>query len=167
MLHTMKTTRRLLSGVAGQFFGETGFANSQRYGKYGRAKLRPFSRRQRETGRSGLNIQLETAIDWWMKSLFNAPPREIPLNLSSMDTVVTYSDGESSNAGVGVAIWSTRLPEMRPRAGFLMVPAPIRRLWAYQKDSDVDILEVEAIGHLTLLKLGGHTAALPLGPLHR
>ena len=73
MLHTMKTTRRLLSGVA----GKAGFANSQRYGKYGRAKLRPFSRRQRETGRSGLNIQLEAAIDWWMQSLFNVPPREI------------------------------------------------------------------------------------------
>ena len=152
MLHTMKTTRRLLSGVAGQFFGKAGFANSQRYGKYGRAKLRPFSRRQRECGRSGLNIQLEAAIDWWMKSLFNAPPREIPLNLSSMDTVVTYSDGEGSDAGVGVAIWSTRLPQMRPQAGFTFVPDPIRRLWAYQKDSDVDILEVEAIGPLILLE---------------
>ena len=41
MLHTMKTTRKLLSGVAGQFFGKAGFANSQRYGKYVRAKLRP------------------------------------------------------------------------------------------------------------------------------
>ena len=35
-----------------------------------------------------------------------------------------------------------------------MVPDPIRRLWAYQKDSDVDILEVEAIDHLILLKTG-------------
>ena len=78
MLHTMKTTRRLLSCAAGQFFGEAGFANSQRYGKYGRAKLRPFSRRQRETGRSGLNIQLEAAIDWWMQALCNAPPQEPP-----------------------------------------------------------------------------------------
>ena len=33
-----------------------------------------------------------------------------------------------------------------------MVPEPIRRLWAYQKDSEVEILEVEAIGPLILLK---------------
>ena len=84
--------------------------------------------------------------------MFNAPPREVPLKLSNMHTVVTYSDGERSEAGVGVTIWSTRLPEMKPQAGFLMVPEPIRRLWAYQKDSDVDILEVEAIGPLILLE---------------
>ena len=78
VLHTMKTTRRLFSGVAGKFFGKAGFANSQRYGKYGRAKLRPLFLRQRESGRSGLNIQLEAAIDWWMKSLFNAPPTRDP-----------------------------------------------------------------------------------------
>ena len=33
-----------------------------------------------------------------------------------------------------------------------MVPEPIRRLWAYQKHSDLDILEVEAIGPLILLE---------------
>ena len=33
-----------------------------------------------------------------------------------------------------------------------MVPEPIRRLWAYQKDSDVNILEVEANGLLILLE---------------
>ena len=33
-----------------------------------------------------------------------------------------------------------------------MVPEPIRRLWAYQKHSDLDILEVEAIGPVILLE---------------
>ena len=33
-----------------------------------------------------------------------------------------------------------------------MVPEPIRRLWAYQKDSNVNILEVEANGLLILLE---------------
>ena len=44
----------------------------------------------------------------------------------------------------------------------------IGRLWAYQKDSEVDILAVGAIGPFDPpRKLGGHPAPLPRGALHR
>ena len=41
--------------------------------------------------------------------------------------------GKGSDAGGGVAIWRTRLPAMRPQAGFIVVPDPIWQLWPYQK----------------------------------
>ena len=145
LLHVMvniKDNRRLLPALAGQVYGKMNFANSQHYGKFGRAKLRPFSRRQHEKGRAGLNPQLESGV---------APPKEIPLSLADMHTVVSYSDGEGADAGVGVALRSSRLPEMRPQAVFLEVPPVVRELWEVQRGSGFDILGIEAIGPIVPL----------------
>ena len=82
-----------------------------------------------------------------------APPRPIPWRLEDRPMVVSYSDGEGSDAGVGVAIWTERLH--RPQAGRLDVPKEIRRLWASQRvaaSGDLyDIQEIEGIGPLLVL----------------
>ena len=75
--------------------------------------------------------------------------------------VVSYSDGEGSDAGVGVAVWCSELLGDVPRAGFLEVPYEVRKLWASQKAHALahssseeefrDIIEIEAVGPLVML----------------
>ena len=57
-------------------------------------------------------------------------PRTIPLNMGCMDWCVSYADGEGADAGVGVALWSSRL--QKPVAGFLYGPVEVRNLWLAQ-----------------------------------
>ena len=56
------SSRSLTAGLAGQLVGQFGFSCSQFFGRWGRAKLRPFSRRQHEPGRFALNDQLRSAL---------------------------------------------------------------------------------------------------------
>ena len=74
------------------------------YGQLGRAKLRPLKRRQHERGRTNLNHQLLSAIEWWLQLLNSQIPEAIPLSVDQWPTVISYSDGEGDAAGVGVAI---------------------------------------------------------------
>ena len=72
--------------------------------------------------------------------------------LEELDTVVSYSDGEGARAGVGVAVWSSRLPD-GPLAAFLEVPDYIRQLWDSGKITDHnDIFLIEAVGPLAVLE---------------
>ena len=74
---------------------------------------------------------------------------------------MTYTDGEDSDAGVGVAAWCSELFDDVPIAGFLEVPREVRQPWPKQKEharyhatSDEefqDIIEIEAIGPLVML----------------
>ena len=68
--------------------------------------------------------------------------------------VVSYSDGEGSDAGFGVAIWSQGAP---PLAAFMEVPTVVRDLWTRQRmttwDEYRDIYEIEAIGPVMVLHL--------------
>ena len=148
----------LTSGHAARVHGRLGFAATQLYGRLGRAKLRPFVRRQYESGRTTVNIQMESALKWWLKELCHIRPRQVPRSLATRTTIVSYSDGEGAGACVGVALWDPRLP--RPLAGILTVPANIRELWRDQKEISTiagsdqgfnDIFEIEAIGPLLLL----------------
>ena len=70
--------QRLPPGLAGQLWGKLSFACTQIYGRFGRAKLRPFSRRQHEPGRHNLNVQLRSAIFWWLEVLPRAPSESHP-----------------------------------------------------------------------------------------
>ena len=54
--------RNLGPALAGQIFGQLGFACTQFHGRWGRAKLRAFVRRQHDLGRFGLNPQLESSL---------------------------------------------------------------------------------------------------------
>ena len=81
-----------------------------------------------------------------------APPRTIPWKVSECDVVVSYSDGEGGDAGVGVAIWSKRLTT--PEAGRMRIPDDVRQLWAHQKARSTelfDIQEIEGIGPLIII----------------
>ena len=66
----------------GQIWGQLGFAQSNMCGKFGRAKLRPFKRRQYER-RCNLNEQLIAAIHWWIFTLSHPPCREILSDVKS------------------------------------------------------------------------------------
>ena len=71
--------------------------------------------------------------------------------------VITYSDGEGSDAGVGIAAWCPARIGPVPLAGFLEVPWEVRSLWARQRERQLlddelhDIIEIEAIGPLLIL----------------
>jgi hypothetical protein len=145
---------RLDGGLAGSVWGKLGFAMNALYGKYGRAMLRPLSRRQHER-RNNLNRQLEACLKWWRKLLTSYVPRAIPTSLEGLPVAVSYSDGEGSG-GFGAALWHPSLRQ--PRAAFLEVPRQIRALWAMQKERDLslefsDIYEIEAIGPLVVASM--------------
>ena len=85
----------------------------------------------------------------------------------SKKLVISYSDGEGSTAGVGIAIWSEG---DETEAGYIRTPAAIRRLWSRQKEiggEHHDILEIEALGPVG----AGYVARAPQGraldPLYR
>ena len=117
--------------------GKLGFAGTTQFGRMGRAKLRPFSRRQHESGHHNLNPQVRCSL-----SLHTAPP-----------LVITYSDGEGADAGVGVAVWAAACAPDEALAGYMAMPSVIRRLWSRQRaNTDLnDIYQIEAIGPLLVL----------------
>ena len=99
---------KLGSGRAASICGKLVFTFAALAGRSGRAMLRALRRRCHER-RTNLNPQLIFSIDWWIRVLRRAPPRPIPWKISSSNLVVSYSDGEGGDAGVGVAIWSSLL----------------------------------------------------------
>ena len=151
----------LSPALSGQIFGQLGFACSQFHGRWGRAKLRAFVRRQHDSGKWALNDQLRSSLHWWIDNLPVAPPRSVFVTSQRRHLVITYSDGEGSDAGVGVAAWCPAFLGDVPLAGFLEVPREIRKLWAKQKahaakhssseEEFRDIIEIEAVGPLVML----------------
>ena len=118
------------------------------WGRYGAAKLRPFARRQRDS-HSTLNPQLLTSIHWWLATLAgNKFPRQVRL-FTDLPTMVSYSDGEGSHAGVGVALWIAGNPT--PLAAYMRCPREVRLLWQKQRDNGNDIFQIEAVGPLLVL----------------
>ena len=73
------------------------------FGRFGRAKLRPFSRRQHEHRQFWLDHQLTSALKCWLQILSCSLPRLVPTHLSTRRKIVSYSDGEGSEANIGVA----------------------------------------------------------------
>ena len=65
--------------------------------------------------------------------------------------MVTYSDGEGANAGLGIALWSSRCAR-GPLAAYCETPEAIRRLWDKQKAAEHRVIFlIEAVGPLALL----------------
>ena len=100
--------RELESCNGRQIVGSLGFSCTQMFGRFGRAKLRPFSRRQHEHRQFWLNHQLTSALKWWLQILSCSPPRLVPTDLSARRRIFSYSVGEGSEAGIGVALWEKR-----------------------------------------------------------
>ena len=90
------------------------------------------------------------SLAWWAAELPRTPPRIIPTSIENRNLVVSYSDGEGSNAQIGVAFWTEG---RQPIAGVLRVPECVRQLWDHQQCQlrFNDIYEVEAVGPLILL----------------
>ena len=152
ILTAIQEDEKLSCGLAGQVWGKLQHASSMLWGKFGSAKLRLFVRRQHEPSRLSLNPQLRHAIAWWIKVLHSRRyPREVPISPVDMPWAVSYSDGEGSEAGVGVAVWASGWD--RPLAAYLKVPREVRRYWRPSVDGvdPRDIFEIEAIGPLVVL----------------
>ena len=147
-LEGILSANRLTAGLAGQMWGKLQHACSMLWGRYGAAKLRPFSRRQRD-GYTTLNPQLRSSIEWWLTILrSSAMPRQVTL-LQHKRTLLSYSDGEGAQAGVGIGLWIPGNPT--PLAAYVKIPREIRLLWAQQQATPTDIYQIEAIGPLLVL----------------
>ena len=62
ILSDIETRSSLGCAEAGSIFGQLGFSCTQFFGRWGRAKIRPFSRRQHEPHRFSLHAQLRSSI---------------------------------------------------------------------------------------------------------
>ena len=145
------TDERLTPGLAGKLWGRLQFATTQAYGKAGKAMLRALNRRQHESGRSNLNVQLCASLGWWLEHLPHLPPRPVPTDIHKRPVVISYSDGEGADGQVGIAVW--RQGELMGRAGVTRVPEDLRAKWDTERklDRHNDIFEVEAVGPLLVL----------------
>ena len=151
-LRGITQSQRLPPGLASSLVGKLQFTTVAFAGHFGKAMLRSIRRRSYEH-RSNMNPQLLATLDWWLRNLNNAPSRPIPWMISGRKLVVTYSDGEGADAGVGVAIWCDEL--RLPQAGRMMVPECVRRMWSSTRGSPddplYDIQNIEGIGPLIAL----------------
>ncbi len=152
-LQGVAQTQRLTPAFASKLYGRLNFACTQMWGRTGRARLKAFLRRIYER-RDNYNMQIATAVAWWLAFLRDYRPRPVPLVLRTERAVVTYSDGEGTDAGVGIAIWHD---DDRPRAAYLSVHTEIRRAWSAQRALQLqteefsDIFCVEAVGPLAII----------------
>ena len=140
----------LTSGVAASLAGKLGFTISATFGRIGRSQIRPISARAYSYKRK-LHDHLKACLVWWLRYLRTYSPRPVPTSLELLPTLVSYSDGEGGDAGIGVAVWVPWL--RRPLAAFLTVPESIRQSWAVARGTDQcnDIFVIEALGPLVLL----------------
>jgi len=139
------------SGQAASLSGKLGFTITGTFGKVGRAKIRPILRRAYSSHRT-ISYQLLCCLVWWRKFFRCYEPRPIPMCLRSLPTIISYSDGEGSLAGVGVAAWCPWLEH--PVAAYTRVPQVVRDMWAdlAGKPSYKDIFLIEAVGPLLILE---------------
>jgi hypothetical protein len=144
------TTGSLTSGHAASLVGKLLFASVAFAGFFGKSMIKAIRRRCYER-RANLNPQLLSSLHWWFRQLKLAPPRPIPWCMQGRRVVVTYSDGEGADAGVGVAIWASCLG--RAQAGRLEVPNCVRAAWSSScsREPFYDIQEIEGIGPLIAL----------------
>ena len=131
-IQQIETRQKLGPGDAASLTGKLGFTLCASFGRFGRAKLRPYIRRCGES-RAGLNSQISAANDFWLKFLVAYTPRAIPVFMDKLDVVVSYSDGEGADAGLGIGVWSSRCPN-GPLAAFCKIPESIRRLLEQTKE---------------------------------
>ena len=152
MIRDVLESGSLTPAMAGKLWGRLGFSCTLMFGLCGRAKLRPFSRRQHEQRQFWLNHQLTSALNWWLQILSCSPPRLVPSDLSARRRIVSYRDGEGSEAGIGVALWENETQVVR--AGVLRVPEEVRKYRTIKKNLGrfSDIFEIEAIGPLISLE---------------
>ena len=145
-----------MPALAGKLVGKLMFMSSQYYGRCGRALLRAFARKQCDLKYIALNPQLRATCEFWISNVKDLRPREVPMDLASLKCAVSYSDGEGSDAGVGIAIC---IPGSGVIAGYIRVPDEIREVWKRQTrvvGDERDICEVEAVGPLLVLHNWSH-----------
>ena len=78
-LQAIKVEGKLGPGNASALTGALGFSLCSAFGRFGRAKLRPYIRRSTEF-RSGVNKQILQATDFWLKFLVQYRPRQPSCN---------------------------------------------------------------------------------------
>ena len=92
MIKDVLESRRLNPAVAGKLWRRLGVQLHSDVWSVWQGKTSSFSRRQ-----------LTSALKWWLEILSCSLPRLVPNNLSARRRILSYSDGEGSEAGFGVA----------------------------------------------------------------
>ena len=154
-LNWILQSKHLSPGFAGKLYGRMQWASATCFGRFGRAMLRAFSRRQHEPGRTNQNPQIIAACEFWLKNLASVRPREVPVNPERLPLAISYSDGEGESAGVGIALW---LPCGEILGGYVRVPEVMRKMWSQRASPDGvrDIFAIEAVGPLLVLHNWGY-----------
>lgn len=149
-IRSVLLSNTLGSGYAAALAGKLSFTITAAFGRLVRARIRPIIRRAYSNVKR-LGFQLVACLSWWLRFLRTYDVRPIPSNLQGIPTVISYSDGEGRDAGVGAAVWVPWL--QHPLAAFTHVPPEIRELWSYHTGSEGgrDIFMIEAVGPLLLL----------------
>ena len=88
-LDSILVTRRLTPAFAGKLYGRMQWASAACFGRFGKAMLRAFSRRQHEPGRFTMNPQIEAACRFWINNLPTVRPREVLVNPNLMPLAVS------------------------------------------------------------------------------
>ena len=139
----------LTSGQAASLSGKLGFALCTTFGRFGRCMLRPIAARAYSRKRN-LCRKLLVCLHWWTKFLLDYRPRSIPVSMSALPLLISYSDGEGGCAGIGATLWSSERED--PLALYTEVPDSLRAAWSSGKSSEPnDIFIFEAAGPLLLL----------------
>lgn len=151
IINAILKAQKLGSGQAASLTGKLGFTTTACFGRFGRCRIKPISKRAYSRA-VVLSVKLVVCLQWWLHLFDSFKPRPIPYSLSHLKIVVSYSDGEGGQAGVGAAIW---FGGMRPSAVYTEVPLAVRQFWCRNSPSDRlnDIFMVEAVGPLLLCLL--------------
>ena len=145
MIKDILESGHLNPAMAGKVWGRLGFGCARMFGRFAGAKLRPFSRRQHEHRRIWLNHRLTSALKWWLEILSCSPPRVIPSNLSERRRIVSYSDGEGSEAKTKLKLCGQGSFVCQKKFAYCGIVR--KNLGRFN-----DIFEIEAVGPLVLLE---------------
>ena len=150
LIRDILLSKKLPSGQAASLSGKLGFTLCATFGRIGRARMRPIYLRAYST-MTKVDFCLYVCLSWWLVFLKSYRPRDIPMGLAHWPVIISYSDGEGRDAGVGAAAWCSW--REHPIAAFFYVPTEIRAMWASMAGNPVyrDIYAVEAVGPLLLL----------------
>ena len=130
----------LLPGRASRLRARLGFTVIALFGRFGRAQLSPFKRRQYQSrGGYALTPVLVCTLRWWQQQLASLPRRGVP-PVPSTKHVLAYSDGEGTHQ-VAVCVSGLGGPHKLTHS---RVPSDIVTQWAGRQN----IHRTEATGPL-------------------
>ena len=90
---------------------------------------------QHEPHRCSLDALQKSCLHCWISNLHLARPRAVFLPGEHRNLVISYSDGEGGDVGVGIVAWCPDRFCPVPIAGLSLAPEIVRCLWSMQRGS--------------------------------